>query len=213
MAQFNWERLKPYAFHRGFRGFLQVLMRLMYNVKIVGHQNTTKSAGGIILACNHLHAIDPGFLMIATRRRWRFIAKQELFRSKPSAWLCTHNNAFPVNREIIDRRALDYAVAVLKDGRCGLGIFPEGQRSPDGTPQAAKNGIATLARQARAAVLPCSLYYEGPLKLRTKVTVRIGELIPFEHLGLGGSPNKRESCQATEKVMAAVTQLWAQGHG
>jgi len=212
--QFNWDRLRPYASHQlVFKPLLHVLLRVVFKIRVHGRENVPKKAGGMILACNHLHAADPGFLVIATRGRWRFIAKKELYQSRASGWICVRNNAFPVDRDIIDRRALRFAVSVLEDGRCGLGIFPEGARSPDGTPQSAKNGIAMLARETRADILPCSLYYEGKLKPGKKVTVRVGQRIPFEALGLGDIPNKRESREATEKIMAAITALWEQKHG
>ena len=52
----------------------------------------------------------------------------------------------------------------------------------------------------------------GKLRFRTKITVRVGELIPFEELGLGDSPNKRESREAAEKIMGAITALWEMKH-
>ena len=205
--QYRWDRLKPYASHSiFFKHLMRIVMRLMFKIKVHGRENMPKSEGGVILASNHLHAADPGFLMFATRRNWRFIAKKELFKNRASAFLCTQNNAFPVDRDVIDRQAYNYAIRVLKDGRCGLGIFPEGQRSPDGVPQEAKKGVAMIAREAKAAVLPCSLYYEGSLKPRRKVTVRIGKLITFEELGM------RESQEATEKIMAEITALWERKH-
>ncbi|MCL2195798.1 MAG: 1-acyl-sn-glycerol-3-phosphate acyltransferase, partial [Oscillospiraceae bacterium] len=95
-----------------------------------------------------------------------------------------------------------------EDGRAGLGIFPEGTRSPDGTPQAGKNGAAVLARKTGADVLPCSLYWDGKLRRGTRVTVRIGEVIPFDQLGMGQAPNKRENAAATAKIMGAIEALW-----
>jgi 1-acyl-sn-glycerol-3-phosphate acyltransferase len=209
---YNFNRIKPYAFYRVMKHPLTGLVKLLFCVEIHGRENLPAKAGGVIIACNHLHAADPAFLVAATKQPWRFMAKQELFRSGLSRWLCTHFNAFPVRREIIDRQALDFSVRVLNDGRAGLGIFPEGTRSADGTPQPGKTGTAAIARKAHADVLPCSLYWQGKLKRGTRVTVRIGQVIPFAQLGLGESPNKRENKQATEMIMTAITALWSQGH-
>lgn len=211
--EYNWQRIKPYNTYRFGKYLLRPITRLLFKVKVHGRENLPKSARGVILACNHLNAIDPSFLVAATMLPWRFIGKKELFQSPLTGFLYSRFGGFPVDRDIIDRRALEYAIAVMEDGRCGLGIFPEGQRSPDGRPQPAKAGVAMLARKARADILPCSLYWEGKLKLRQKVTVRIGELIPFEQLDMGDRPNKRESLAATEKIMATITALWEQGHG
>ena len=212
MKPFDYERTKPYKLYGPAKYFLTFMFHFLFYPKIIGRENLPESESGVILCCNHLHSIDPAFLIAATKMRWRFIAKTELFENSFVAWLFTHCNAIPVDREKIDRAALDCAVAALEEGSYGLGVFPEGQRSKDGTPQEGKHGIAMLARKTRADILPCSLYHDGPLKFRTKLTVRIGEVIPFEELGLGESPNAKQSRAATAKIMAAVTELWAKGH-
>jgi len=210
---FKWDRIKPYAFYSIMKYPMVLVGHVLYNVKVKGRENIPDSAAGVILACNHLHSIDPAFLVLATMLPWRFIGKTELFQNWFSGWFFTHCGGFPIDRRIIDRRALDFALSVMEDGRCGLGIFPEGQRSADGSPQEAKAGAAMIARKTKADILPCSLYHEGlALRFRTKVTVRIGKLIPHEELGLGDAPNKRETRAACDKIMAAITELWEKKH-
>jgi 1-acyl-sn-glycerol-3-phosphate acyltransferase len=155
------------------------------------------------------------FFCLASRLAWRYIAKIELFRHKPIAWFLTHCNGFPVDRAVVDRQALDYSLRVMADGRAGLGIFPEGQRNPDqgGAPQEAKAGVAMIARQAKADILPCSIWHDGPIKFRKKITIRFGPVIPFGDLALGEAPNKRQSQAACEKIMGEITKLWEQGDG
>lgn len=213
MKPFDYSRTKPYKFYTFIRPVGTFLFYTLFNSRVIGKENIPKSASGIILCSNHLHSIDPVFFTSATKLRWRFIAKIELFNTKFTTWFYTHCNAIPVDRDKIDRAALDCAVAALEEGSCGLGVFPEGHRSKDGRPQEGKNGIAMLARKTKADILPCSIYHDGPLKFRTKLTIRIGELIPFAELGMGESPNAKQSRAATAKIMAAVTELWAKGHG
>ena len=209
---FPW-RIKPYFFYQVGKGVLgPVFARIFWKYRVIGRENIPESATGIIIVSNHLNSIDPAFLAVATRLNWRFIGKTELFQSKLSGFFYTHLNGFPVDRDKIDRKALDFALSVMEDGRCGLGIFPEGQRYRDGQIHEAKAGVAMIARKTKADILPCSIYHDGPLKLRKTITVRIGELIPFEQLGLGDAPNKRESREACEKIMAAVRALWEQGN-
>ncbi|MCL2531621.1 MAG: 1-acyl-sn-glycerol-3-phosphate acyltransferase [Oscillospiraceae bacterium] len=211
---FKFNRVKPYAFYGVMKYPLAGLVRLLFKLEVHGRENLPAKAGGVIIACNHLHAIDPGFLVAATKMRWRFMAKQELFESGKSRWACTHFNAFPVRRSVVvDRPAIDFAANVLQDGRAGLGIFPEGTRSADGKLLPGKHGAAVLARKTGSAVLPCSLYWDGKLRRGTRVTVRIGEMIPFAQLGMGQAPNKRENAAATAKIMAVIGELRAQGHG
>ncbi|MCL2495108.1 MAG: 1-acyl-sn-glycerol-3-phosphate acyltransferase [Oscillospiraceae bacterium] len=209
---FPWDRVKPYKFYGFEMAFVTVVGHAMYNIKVKGRENLPASASGMILACNHQHSIDPAFLMVATRQRWRFIAKIELFKNKLAATILTHANAFPVDRGNVDRRALDFALAAMAEGSYGLGVFPEGTRSHDGVPKEGKSGVAMIARRTKADVLPCAIYHDGPLKLRNKVTVRVGPVIPFAELGLGEAPNKRQSQAATDQIMAAIRALWQQGH-
>ena len=56
------------------------------------------------------------------------------------------------------------------------------------------------------------MLFRSKLGFRTKLTIRIGEVIPFEELGLGDTPNKRRNKEACEKVMSEVTALWEKGH-
>ena len=212
--QFPWDRVKPFGLYDlGLAVLGWLWLHFIFRVKVIGRENIPARPGGVILASNHLHSIDPAFFAAASRLRWRFIAKIELFKHKPIAWFMTHANGFPVDRDIIDRQALDYALKIMADGRAGLGIFPEGQRNPDqgGAPQEAKAGVAMIARQSKADILPCSIYHDGPIKFRKKITVRFGPVIPFADLDLGESPNKRRSKAACEKIMAEITRLWEQG--
>ena len=212
--EYPWDRVKPYAFYKCALPIAAPLwLHILFRVKVVGRENLPKRSGGVIMASNHLHSIDPGFFCAATRLPWRYIAKIELFQHKASAWALTHCNGFPVDRDTIDRRALDYALRIMEDGRAGLGIFPEGQRSKDGAPHEAKTGVAMIARQSKADILPCSIWHDGPLKPRKKITIRFGPIIPFGELGLGEAPNKRQSKAACDKIMAEITRLWEMGDG
>ncbi|MDR2525622.1 MAG: 1-acyl-sn-glycerol-3-phosphate acyltransferase [Oscillospiraceae bacterium] len=212
MQVFDYTRTKPYKAYDILLPIGKVLMHTAFRLKIVGRENLPKDASGVILCCNHLHSIDPVFLGAATGLRWRFIAKRELFKDGFLFWFFTHCNAIPVDREKIDRAALDCAVAALEEGSYGLGIFPEGTRSENGEPGEGKHGVAMLARRCKADILPCSIYHEGDLGFRKRLTVRVGEVIPFAELGLGDAPNARQTRAATAAVMQAIHALWAKGY-
>jgi len=194
-------------------GIFRCLLPVVFRFRVIGRENLPESASGVILASNHVHGADPVYLGAATRMRWRFMAKSELFQKRFAATLYTHFNAFPVERGALDRPAFDFALAVLREGSCGLGIFPEGTRSPDGAPHQGKTGVAVFARRAQADVLPCAIYFEGKLGFRSRLTVRIGQVIPFAALDLGEAPNKRRSRAASDKIMAEIAALWEKGHG
>ena len=43
-----------------------------------------------------------------------------------------------------------------------------------------KAGIALIAKATHSDVLPACIYFEGKSKFRKKITVRFGEVIPYE---------------------------------
>jgi 1-acyl-sn-glycerol-3-phosphate acyltransferase len=215
--EFIW-RLNPYRFYYLMRYLMLFLCKTVYATRIRGREHLPESSKGKILVCNHTHISDPALLVAASHGKcgkWRFISKEDLFHNRVLSWLIRHTNGFPVNRDAIDRKALDFSVDVLQKSNFGLGIFPEGHRMPQARPSAenAKNGVAMLARQTKADIVPCCIYHDRPCRFRWKTTVRFGPVIPFEELGLGDAPNKRQSRAATEKIMEAIARLWDQGHG
>ena len=79
-------------------------------------------------------------------------------------------------------------------------------------PQKAKAGVALIARQTKADILPASVYCEKKGGLFRKITVRYGELIKYEDLGITEEGGTRELREATDKVMGKIVDLWEEGH-
>ena len=130
-------------------------------------------------------------------------------RCCPSAyWLITVLiNVFPLPRFGGFRRSFEHAGRALDRGYSVL-IFPEGHRSADGTLQPFRSGIGLLVQQAEADVLPVALVgldqilQSGKRWFRSgRITVRIGETIPFD-------PRSTPE-QTTGKLQAAIAQLLA----
>ena len=95
-----------------------------------------------------------------------------------------------------------------------LGIFPEGTRSkdPDGKMLPPKAGVALIAKATHSDVLPACIYFEGKSKFRKKITVRFGEVIPYEELGLTDESNMSEIKDASRLVMGKIGELLEKGH-
>ena len=186
------------------------LLKLALRIKCEGIENIPKK-GSFILACNHIHFVDPAVLLAFFPRPIHFMAKEEAFKNKLAAWFLTHLNAFPVNRARSDKSSVDYAVKLIETGHV-LGIFPEGTRSKDLKPQKAKAGVALIARQTKADILPASVYCEKKGGLFRKITVRFGEVIKYEELGLEDEAATRTLREATDKIMGEIVDLWEEGH-
>jgi 1-acyl-sn-glycerol-3-phosphate acyltransferase len=138
------------------------LLKVLFRPDVRGLSNVPAS-GPVILACNHLSFSDSIFTPLMVDRRVTFVAKAEYFTSKGiKGWLMRQfflgTGTIPVDRSggKAARAALDTLLRVLADGGVA-GIYPEGTRSPDGRLYRGKTGVARLALESGALVVPVAL--------------------------------------------------------
>jgi 1-acyl-sn-glycerol-3-phosphate acyltransferase len=100
-------------------------------------------------------------------------------------WFSVRFGALPVDNSAGDVGSLRRSLSVLKHGGV-LGIFPEGGRSPDGTLQPFKQGVALLAQRTGVPVVPAGIVGAEAamprgraVPRRAPVTVRFGRPIGF----------------------------------
>lgn len=188
-------------------------IKILLPHRVYGKKNVPKNnRRGLILCCNHTSIFDPVYLLLNTRRRIFFMAKEELFKNTVAKNLLKWFGVFAVKRGAGDTGAIDKGVQIIEKGKI-MGIFPEGRRSKDFAPKKAKVGVAYIAQMTKADILPVSIYCEGKIKLFKRVTLRYGEVIKFEDLGLSEDENNmRELKVAAEKIMTEVTNLWSKKH-
>ncbi|MBE6771374.1 MAG: 1-acyl-sn-glycerol-3-phosphate acyltransferase [Ruminococcaceae bacterium] len=183
----------------------------LFKVKYVGVENIPQD-GGFIIASNHVHALDPLIIALGvTKRQMYFMGKKELFDKPIVSSLLKKVNGFPIVRGGADKEALSYAEKVVSEGHI-LGIFPEGTRSKDFKPARAKSGVALIAKHSKADILPVSIYNCDEMKFGTKVTVRFGEVIPYENLGFTEDGPREEVKNGAKYVMSEIVKLWEMGH-
>ncbi|MBF6330680.1 lysophospholipid acyltransferase family protein [Nocardia transvalensis] len=138
------------------------LLRLLGRPKVEGLQHVPRT-GPVIIAANHLAAIDSLYLALVLPRRITFIAKQEYFtepgwRGRLNRWVMTATGQVRVDRSggCAAADALGAAVRILEaDGVWG--IHPEGTRSPDGRIYRGRTGVIRVAMQTGAPVVPVVL--------------------------------------------------------
>ena len=186
------------------------LSHLLYSCHVAGKENVPKDEP-FILASNHIHFVDPVLLTVNSDRNVHFMGKKEAFQNKFAAWFLTNVNTFPVARGKNDKAAIDYAVKLIEAGHV-IGIFPEGTRSKDLKPHEAKGGVALIARETKANVLPASIYCEKAGGFRRRITIRFGKLIPYEELGIPEEGSSRELKEASARIMERIRALWEEGH-
>ncbi|WP_345803494.1 lysophospholipid acyltransferase family protein [Microbacterium sp. AZCO] len=200
---------------------LAPLGRLIYRPHVEGRANVPKS-GAVIFASNHLSFLDSIAIPVASPRPVHFLAKESYFDGKGfSGWLSreffTAIGAIPVKRgagqAALD--ALDQQRQLLDEGRA-VALYPEGTRSLDGRLYKGRTGVAFLALQTGAPVVPVGLTGTDRVmpvgakmpSLSEKVGVRFGEPLDLSHHGTADSGKARRL--ATDEIMAAIHALSGQ---
>ena len=157
-------------------------LRLFFRPWVEGLENLP-AEGPVILASNHLSFSDSIFLPLVVPRRVTFMAKSDYFTGKGvkgrlTAVFFRGIGQVPVDRSggAASQAAIDTAMEILGEGSV-LGIYPEGTRSPDGHLYRGKTGVARMALEAGARVVPVAMIdtekIQPPGKILPKI-MRVG---------------------------------------
>ncbi|MFI7605074.1 lysophospholipid acyltransferase family protein [Micromonospora sp. NPDC049366] len=194
------------------------LLRLLFRPQVEGLQNVPDT-GAVILASNHLSFSDSIFTPLMVKRKVTFVAKAEYFTGKGiKGWLTkmffVGTGTIPVDRSggRAARAALDTQLKVLRAGGIA-GIYPEGTRSPDGRLYRGKTGVARLALESGAPVVPVVQLnadeIQPPGKLIPKIArvrIRFGEPLDFSrYRGLAGDRFVERA--VTDEIMYELMEL------
>jgi len=132
------------------------LLRVLFSVEHHGVENVPRT-GAVILAGNHPSYLDPILVALPVDRTIKFMAWDALFKVPLLGWLIARLGAFPVDiRKGKGESAFREACRVLEGGYA-LGIFPEGQRSEQGPMGELRTGVARLAIETGAPIVPISI--------------------------------------------------------
>jgi 1-acyl-sn-glycerol-3-phosphate acyltransferase len=200
------------------RWIVAPLARLVYRPRIEGAGHMPRK-GPVILASNHLSFIDSFVIPMFAPRPVYFLAKSSYFDGKGIAgWLSrqffTAIGATPVQRgagqAALD--ALDQQRRILQSGRA-IALYPEGTRSLDGRLYKGRTGVAFLALETGAKVVPVGLIGTNEAmpvgakwpRFRPRVTIRYGEPLDLSHHGPASSGRARR--HATDEIMSAIHAL------
>lgn len=138
------------------RGIAVGLSRLYFPGRVTGRENLPPT-GAYLVAPVHRSYVD--WLIVAritARRRLRYIAKAEIWKSKVVGRILEALGVFPVNRSGADREALERCRQVLAGGE-PLIMFPEGTRRSGPVVEDLREGVAYLAVRAGVPVVPIGI--------------------------------------------------------
>lgn len=202
--------------------FLGPLLRGLWRPWAEGLENIPDDRPAI-LASNHLSFCDSFFMPVMVNRKVTFLAKAEYFTTPGvkgflSRMFFAGVGQVPIDRSDSDasRAALSAGVRVLSEGSL-LGIYPEGTRSPDGRLYRGKTGVARMALESGAVVVPCVMINTevvqppGRLlpRLRPRPGVRFGRPLDFSRYdGMTGDRFVERSI--TDEIMYELMRLSGQ---
>ncbi|MBI4649887.1 1-acyl-sn-glycerol-3-phosphate acyltransferase [Candidatus Desantisbacteria bacterium] len=189
-----------------------IICKIFFRLEVKGIENIPKK-GGVLLVSNHVSNMDPIFIpTVVWRRKFNFLAKEELFRIPIIAAYFRRIKMFPIKRGKGDLGAIKKAIDLLNKGEMLL-LFPEGTRSPNGELLPAQPGTAMIALKSGATLVPS--YIHGTEKVLPKgakfpkfkkVTVYFGE--PFTLKNNQTSLDSKEKYKIIgEEIMGKIAQL------
>jgi 1-acyl-sn-glycerol-3-phosphate acyltransferase len=193
-------------------------LKLIFRPQVTGLENVPDD-GPAILASNHLSFSDSIFMPLMVKRKVTFVAKAEYFTGKGlKGWLTkmffVGTGTIPVDRSggRAAQAALETQLKVLRAGNLA-GIYPEGTRSPDGRLYRGKTGVARLALESGAPVIPVvmlnadEIQPPGKLIPRIKrVKIRFGRPLDFSrYAGMAGDRFVERA--VTDEIMYELMEL------
>jgi len=188
---------------------------ILFRPKVKGLRHVP-GTGPVIIASNHLSFSDSIFMPLVVPRKVTFLAKSEYFTSPGPKGLLKKLTFIALGQVPVDRSggrrseaALITGLKVLAEGKC-LGIYPEGTRSPDGRLYKGRTGIARLAIESGAPIIPVAMFNTekiqptGTLMPKVmRVEMIFGEPMYFE----GDSTDLLHLRDVTDKIMSTIQEL------
>jgi 1-acyl-sn-glycerol-3-phosphate acyltransferase len=197
------------------------LLRMIFRPVVEGAENVPDE-GPAILASNHLSYADWLFMPLTLPRRVTFVAKAEYFTTPGiKGWFqrkfFSGAGQVPIDRSGASAAegALTSARKILESGEL-FGIYPEGTRSHDGRLYRGKTGVARLALETGAPVIPVAVLgtdvVAPPGKkfgTFTRPGVRFGKPLDFSRYE--GMENDRYILRSiTDEIMYEIMKLSGQ---
>jgi long-chain acyl-CoA synthetase len=194
--------------------------------RVEGRDNLRGVQGPVLVICNHIGDVDPGFVLTALPARLRHklaVATGgealESLRTPPASrnflaraydrvqWILGVSllNLFPLPREAGFRESFDYAGACVDRGYSIL-VFPEGHHTVDGKLLPFRAGVGLLANNLRIPIIPVRIDGLFEVKQAGRKIARPGEVrvklgAPVQ-LALGTAPH--EIARELQKTVEAL---------
>ena len=152
-------------------------MIIVFPIKKVGNKNLRELKGkNYIVSCNHMSNLDAIMLDIKFFKKFRYLAKKELFNKKFNAAFMRALGGVAVDRKQADPKAIKEIFRLIGNNK-KIAIFPQGTRAKtvhieDGS---AKEGVAMFSIRTNTPVIP--MMYDRKIKPFQRTKLIIGKPI------------------------------------
>ena len=191
---------------------------LFFRLEIIGEENLPRS-GAFLLCPNHQSYLDPPILLSCLpwhlHRNLFMLGTSELLGEGLAAQIAKTARLFPVDPDTHLAPALRVAAYGLNRGM-GLLLYPEGERSIDGTPKAFKRGAAVLADYLNLPIYPVAIdgFFEAWPRGRafrgfSRLKIHFGAPI-YPKQENGGDSRAHEA--VTSVLRSRVVRMWEELH-
>jgi 1-acyl-sn-glycerol-3-phosphate acyltransferase len=198
--------------YRVIRTFVCGFTQLYTRMSIEGREHLP-TTGGYVIAPVHRSYVDTPISACISRRRFRYMGKDSMWKFASVGKLISALGAFPVSRGTVDREALMRCLVVLKAGE-PLVLFPEGERKDGPTVQPLFDGAAYLASKSGVPVIPVGIAGSDRVMPRgakfifpRKVKIVIGAPIRVE-VGENGRASRSAIKATTAQLHVEIQRLY-----
>lgn len=194
------------------------LLRVWFRWRFEG-LDRIPATGPAVIACNHASYLDPlvnAYAVVKSRRRPRFLAKQELFGAPGIKWALRGTRQIAVARGTGEQSSsLRAAEEALARGELVV-VYPEGTVTTrsDGLPMGGKTGTVRLALAAGVPIIPMVSWGSAPvwqksgrgsLRPGRPVWLRVGRPIDLRDRGVELADHDGVR-RLTDELMEVLTQ-------
>jgi len=191
-----------------------VVAKTVFRLQLAGAEKIPRN-GPYIICSNHQSYIDPAFLAAVVPghilRRSFAVGTSEIFGGKIMRKIAASMNVVVVDPDANLIPAMRAGAYGLRHGRV-LILYPEGERSIDGTPKTFKKGAAILSINLQVPIVPVAIEGfhavwprgKGPQKF-SQLKIKIGDPItpPPE-----AAASEETYAKLTADLKARVVEMW-----
>lgn len=190
---------------------LRSAFRGLFGLRVRGKERLV-TEGSVLVVSNHQSFLDPPLIGGLYEDEMYYLARKTLFRG-PAKWLYTQWKAIPVDQERPGLASLKKIIRLLREGNRVL-VFPEGERTVDGSLGQAQPGVGFIAMKSGAAIQPMRIRGarealprgSGRVSL-ARIDVHVGPPLVFTKEEVESATGKEGYQMVADRIMKAIGEL------